>query len=73
MKKQAKKTLGEQLKEIRELAGVSQMELAFQTKLSQQAISLWERNERLPNIQACIILADFYKISLDELVGPMEI
>lgn len=69
MKKQAKKTLGEQLKEIRELAGVSQMELAFQTKLSQQAISLWERNERLPNIQACIILADFYKISLDELVG----
>lgn len=63
------KTLGEHLKELRELAGISQQELSFQTKISQQAISLWERNERVPNLQACIALANYYKITLDELVG----
>ena len=69
MEKKQPKTLGERLKEFRENAGFSQIELANQTNISQQAISLWERNERIPNIQACIALADFYGISLDELVG----
>ena len=64
-----KKTLGERLREVRETAGVSQKELSFQTKLSQQAISLWERDERIPNIQACIALANYYNMSLDDLVG----
>ena len=61
--------LAENLKYHRENANVSQAELARRTKLSQQAISLWEHGERVPNIYACITLADFYGISLDELVG----
>ncbi|MBO5363484.1 MAG: helix-turn-helix transcriptional regulator [Clostridia bacterium] len=69
MSKKNQKTIGENLREQRELAGLSQMDLSFQTKLSQQAISLWERDERVPNIKACITLANFYGISLDELVG----
>jgi len=69
MANKTKKTLGERLREVRETAGVSQKELSFQTKLSQQAISLWERDERIPNIQACIALANYYNMSLDDLVG----
>ena len=69
MANKTKKTLGECLREVRETAGVSQKELSFQTKLSQQAISLWERDERIPNIQACIALANYYNMSLDDLVG----
>ncbi len=61
--------LGNNLKFHRESANVSQAELARKTQLSQQAISLWEKGERAPNIFACITLADFYGISLDELVG----
>ena len=69
MANKTKKTLGERLREVRETAGVSQKELSFQTKLSQQAISLWERDERIPNIQACVALANYYNMSLDDLVG----
>lgn len=69
MANKTKKTLGERLREVRETAGVSQKELSFQTKLSRQAISLWERDERIPNIQACIALANYYNMSLDDLVG----
>ena len=60
---------GDGLKYQREANGLSQMELAKRTGLSQQAISLWEQNKRVPSIANCETLADFYGISLDELVG----
>lgn len=61
--------LGENLKYHRESAGLSQAGLASKMRLSQQAVSLWEKGDRAPNIFACIQLADFYGITLDELVG----
>ena len=57
------------LKTQRELAGLTQNELAKKTGLSQAAISRWEDDLRIPNIENCLILAEFYGISLDELVG----
>lgn len=63
------KTIGDFLRQQRELAGLTQGELARQTELTQAAISRWEDNLRIPNIETCIKLADFYGISLDELVG----
>lgn len=60
---------GENFKYYREEKGLSQRELAKKTGISQQAFSCWERNERTPNMDDCIILANFYGISLDELVG----
>ena len=63
------KTIGDFLRQQRELAGLTQGELARQTGITQAAISRWEDNLRVPNIETCIKLADFYGISLDELVG----
>ena len=57
------------LKTQRELVGLSQSELAKQTGLSQAAISRWEDDLRIPNIENCLILAEFYGITLDELIG----
>ena len=61
--------IGKNFKIIRQLNKKSQMEIAKETGISQKAISFWERNERTPNIIDCIKLADYYGISLDELVG----
>lgn len=60
---------GHILKELRQERNFSQRDLARQTGISQQALSLWEQNKRTPNMDDCIILADFYGITLDELVG----
>ncbi len=60
---------GEALKLQRELAGLNQVELANKIGISQQNISRWERDEVLPNIDFCVKLADFYNITLDELIG----
>ena len=60
---------GEALKHQRESRNLSQTELAQATGLRQQMISHWEANKGLPNIDFCVRLAEYYDISLDELVG----
>lgn len=60
---------GEAIKHQRELRNLSQTELAQATGLKQQMISHWEANKGLPNIDFCVRLAEYYNISLDELVG----
>ena len=60
---------GTNLKTIREQYKISQFELAKKIGTSHQNISRWERNLVLPNIDFCVKLADFYGISVDELIG----
>jgi len=61
--------IGEALKYQREVNGISQNALAKATGISQPKISYYESNKHLPLIDDCIKLADFYGITLDELVG----
>lgn len=63
---------GEALRYQRDMVGLSQRELSVKINISQQNISRWERGEVLPSIEMCIKLADFYGISLDELVGRRQ-
>lgn len=60
---------GEALKYQREMAELSQLELANKTGISHQNINRWEKGEVLPNIDFCVKLADFYGITLDELIN----
>ena len=62
-------TVGQAIKEQRMLQGLTQVELAQKTGIPQSTISAWERGTNIPSILDCIKLADFYGISLDELVG----
>ena len=64
--------IGEALKYQREQANLSQLKLAEATGISQQKISYYESGKHSPSIDDCIILADFYEISLDELVGRKD-
>ena len=61
----------ERLKELRTLKNLSQTQLAneLNNQITYAAISLWELNKRIPNLEACIILADFFGVSLDYLAG----
>lgn len=62
-------SIGEALKYQRELKGLSQSALAKSTGISQPKISYYESGKHLPLIDDCIKLADFYGVTLDELVG----
>ena len=60
---------GKYLKEQRKIQGYTMKQIEQATGITQQNISRWERDEVEPQIHFCVQLADFYGISLDELIG----
>ncbi|MBQ8374691.1 MAG: helix-turn-helix transcriptional regulator [Clostridia bacterium] len=62
-------TIAESLKEHRERRQYSQSELARKTGIAQPKISYYENERHIPPVDLCMKLADFYEISLDDLVG----
>ncbi len=59
----------ERLKELRQEKGLSQAQLAKATGISTGAIGFWETGERVPNAQAVIVLAKFFGVTTDYLLG----
>ena len=57
------------LKEHRIARGKTLLEVERDTGISNENLSRWERGKNLPNIDFCVQLADYYEITLDELVG----
>ena len=57
------------LKELRKLNGLYQKDLASLLNLSEAAISQYESGRREPDIQTLCLLADYFKIPVDELIG----
>ncbi|MBQ8425001.1 MAG: helix-turn-helix transcriptional regulator [Clostridia bacterium] len=57
------------LKLLRIEMGVGQVELAKAIGVSKGIISLWENGLREPNMSSLICLADYFKVSIDFLVG----
>ena len=61
--------IGKALKFHRENKKLSQSELSRQCGISQQSLSRWENNENVPNAMDCALLAQYYGISIDYLIG----
>lgn len=59
----------DRLKELRLEKGLSQNQLAKETKISPRAIGMWESKQRTPNIEAIITLAIFFGVTSDFLIG----
>ena len=60
------------LKEIRKSRGMSQLQLALELNTNQNTISRYENGEREPGIKELIMIADFFDISVDYLIGRTE-
>ncbi len=60
------------LKELRIENGVTQMEVAKLVDMSKMAVSHWERGNSEPSIEQLKILARFFDVSIDYLVGFSE-
>ncbi len=60
---------GKEIKNMRISFGVTQTQVAKATGLPQNTISWIELDKGIPNIQQCVILADYFGVSIDELIG----
>lgn len=58
----------EQLKTIRKERGLTQEQLANELMVSRQAISNWENNKNLPDLEMVVRISKLFHLSLDELI-----
>lgn len=61
--------IGLRLRRIRKQKGISQKELAEKIHVQRQTVSSYERGISTPDIYILIAMADYFGISMDELVG----
>ena len=59
----------ENLRQLRQKVGLKQRELADELGISLRAYQYYELNEREPQLSVLIRMADYFAVSLDELVG----
>lgn len=64
-------SFAERLKELRLEKGLTQVQLAKELdgKIAQSTIALWENEKRTPTMDCLIILAQYFGVSIDYLVG----
>lgn len=62
-------TVGERLRELRTGKKLSREQLAALVHISVPALYTWENGRSLPSLSNAMVLADFYDVSLDCLVG----
>ncbi len=61
-------TLGEKIKDLRKKTNISQEQLAEKLGVSRQAVTKWERDLGLPDIENLKAIATLFNISIDELL-----
>lgn len=59
----------ERLKELRNEKGLTQRALSRETGIPQSSIALWENGSRVPAATAVVVLAKFFGVSSDYLLG----
>lgn len=60
---------GERLRKLRESIGLNQSDFGAKFNLSHNAIGMYERGVREPNMDRIIQFADFFGVSIDYLYG----
>ena len=61
-------TIGEKITKLRTAADISQEQLAEKMEVSRQAVSKWEMDQALPQIDKVLQLCDLFHVSADELM-----
>lgn len=61
--------LNENIMALRRAKGITQEELATALGVSNQAVSKWESAQTCPDISLLSVLADYFEVSIDELMG----
>lgn len=64
--------LSERIRQLREARGITQVELAKRLSVTKQSVSNWENNNIQPSVEMAVSIADFFGITLDDLLGRTD-
>ena len=70
MDKDVNKIISVNLTRLRKSKKLTQLEIATRFNFSDKTISKWESGESLPNIEVLCKLAEFYGVTLNDLINP---
>ncbi|MGI6361517.1 MAG: DUF3955 domain-containing protein [Bacillota bacterium] len=59
---------GKQIKQIRKDNNLTQEQMANILNVSRQAISNWENNKNLPDLELLVLMSKIFSLSLDQLI-----
>lgn len=62
---------GEEIKNARKMRGLTQKQVEAATGIPQETLSWIENNKGIASIHQCVLLAEFYGITVDELIGKL--
>lgn len=60
------------LKELRKRRGITQLKMAMDLNMNQNTISRYENGEREAGYRELIMIADYFDVSIDYLLGRSE-
>lgn len=60
------------IRELRKARRITQLKMALDLDMSQNIISRYESGEREPGIAELIRIADYFRVSIDYLVGRTD-
>lgn len=60
--------LGTKIRQLRKFSGMTQEQLAEKLHVSRQALSKWENDTSLPDLESVIKISTLFRISLEELL-----
>lgn len=59
---------GQQIKDLRKKEGLTQEQFALKLNVTRQAVSNWENDKNLPDLELLILMSSVFSISLDQLI-----
>ena len=60
--------VADRIQHLRKTKGISQEELADKIGVSRQAVSKWESEQSLPDIDKIIVLSEFFDVTTDYIL-----
>ena len=64
--------IADRIQNLRKLKGISQEELADQVGVSRQAVSKWESEQSVPDIDRVIAMSEYFEVTTDYLLKGIE-
>ncbi|MCL2076958.1 MAG: helix-turn-helix domain-containing protein [Oscillospiraceae bacterium] len=64
--------IANRIHDLRKAKGISQEEFAAQIGVSRQAVSKWESEQSLPEIEKVIIMSDYFEVTTDYILKGIQ-
>ncbi len=64
--------ISDRIQYLRKTKGISQEELADKIGVSRQAISKWESEQSIPDIDKILLLSDYFEVTTDYIIKGIE-